>query len=62
MSLPEVQLEHRSSEPEEVQTHPSLSTAHPSVRSAEIFLVKRGEIALLQDAVAVEEALEIQLV
>jgi FdhD protein len=61
MSLPEAQLEHRHSESEEVQTDASFSGAHPSVKSAEIFRVKRGEIALLQDAVAVEEPLEIQL-
>ena len=62
MSLPEAQLEHRLPESEEVQTDASFSGAHSSVRPAEIFRVKRGEIAMLQDAVAVEEPLEIQLV
>jgi FdhD protein len=62
MSLHEVQLEHRPYESEEVQTDASLRGANPSVRSAEIFRVKRGEIARVQDAVAVEEPLEIQLV
>jgi FdhD protein len=61
MSLPEAQLEHRSPEREEVQTDASFSGTHPSVRSTEIYRVKRGEIAILQDAVAVEEPLEIQL-
>ena len=62
MSLPEAQLERRPSESEEVQTEASFSSTHPSVRPAEICRVKRGEIATLQDAVAVEEPLEIQLV
>ena len=62
MSPPEVQLKRRSSEPEEVQTHASLCTACHSVRSAEIFRMKCGEIAQLQDAVSVEEPLEIQFV
>jgi FdhD protein len=52
MSLPEAQLEHPPAEPEEAQ----------SVRPTEILRVKHGEIAKLQDAVAVEEPLEIQLV
>jgi FdhD protein len=62
MRLPEAQLETRPSESEEVQTDDSSSGAHGSVRPAEIFRVTRGEIARLQDAVAVEEPLEIQLV
>jgi FdhD protein len=62
MSLSDAQLGHRPSEPEEVQTDTSVSSTHPSVRSAEIFRVKRGEIAMLRDDVAVEEPLEIQLV
>jgi FdhD protein len=62
MSLSEGQLEHRSSESEEVQTDASFKVAHPSVRSAEIFRVKRGEVTTVLDAVAVEEPLEIQLV
>jgi len=62
MSLPEAQLEHRPSESEVVQADATFSGTHPSVRPAEIFRVKRGEIAMLQDAVAVEEPLEIQLV
>jgi FdhD protein len=61
MSLPETQLEHRYSK-SEAQTDDSLSGTYPSVRHADIFRVKRGEIAMLQDAVAVEEPLEIQLV
>jgi len=62
MSLPETQLEHRSSESEEVQTDASFRATHLSVRPAEIVQVKRGEIAMSQDAVVVEEPLEIQLV
>jgi FdhD protein len=62
MSLPEAQFEHRPSESEEVQTDASFSGTHLSIRPAEICRVKRGEIATLQDAVAVEEPLEIQLV
>jgi FdhD protein len=61
MSLPEAQLEYRISESEEVQTDASSSGPHLSVRPAEIFQVKHGEIAKLQDAVAMEEPLEIQL-
>jgi FdhD protein len=62
MSLPEAQLEHRPSESEEAKTKASSSGTHPSVRHAEIIRVKRGAIAGLQDVVAVEEPLEIQLV
>jgi FdhD protein len=62
MNLLEAQLEHRPSESEDVQPEASFSGTHPSVRTEEIFRVKRGEIAMLQDAVAVEEPLEIQLV
>jgi len=62
MNLLEVQLEHPPSESKEVQADASRSGTDPSVRSAEIFHVKRGEIARVQDAVAVEEPLEIQLV
>ena len=62
MSLPEAQLEHRLPESEEVQTDASFSGTRPSVRRAKIFRVKRGEISMLQDAIAVEEPLEIQLV
>jgi FdhD protein len=62
MSLPEAQLEHRPSEPDEIETDASFKVAHPSVRPAEIFRVTRGEVAMVQDAVAVEEPLEIQLV
>ena len=62
MSLSEAQLEHPPSESEEAQADASLRGTNPSVRSAEIFRVKRDEIAQVQDAVAVEEPLEIQLV
>jgi len=62
MSLFEPQLEHRPAESEDAQTEVSFSGTHPSVRTAEIFRVKRGEIAALKDAIAVEEPLEIQLV
>lgn len=61
MSLPVAQLEHRPSEPE-VPTDASFKDTHPSVRPAEIFRVQRGEVTTMQDAVAVEEPLEIQLV
>jgi FdhD protein len=47
---------------EEVGDGTSFSDTHPSVRPAGIVRVKRGEISMLQDAVAVEEPLEIQLV
>src|ERR1700678_3121846 len=62
MSLFEAQVEHRSPRSEDVQTEASSIGTHPSVRPTEIFRVKRGEIAAVQDAVAVEEPLEIQLV
>jgi hypothetical protein len=63
MSLPEAQLDNRISESVQVQTDASLfSGPHPSVRPAKIFRVKRDEVAMLQDAVAVGEPLEIQLV
>jgi FdhD protein len=62
MKHPGAQLEYRPSEPDEVQTDASSSGTHPPVRPVEIFRVKRDEISMLQDAVAVEEPLEIQLV
>src|ERR1700678_3031579 len=62
MSLFEAQVEHRSPRSEDVQTEASSIGTHPSVRPTEIFRVKRGEIAAVQDAVAVEEPLEIQLI
>jgi len=62
MSLLKAQLEPRPPESEDVQTEALSRDTRPSVRAAEIFRVKRGEIAALQDAVAVEEPLEIQLV
>jgi FdhD protein len=62
MSLFEAQVEHRSPRSEDVQTEASSIGTHPSVRPTEIFRVKRGEIAAVQDDVAVEEPLEIQLV
>jgi FdhD protein len=61
MSRPGDQREHRLLDSEGVLTETSFSDTHSSVRSAEIFRVKRGEIAMLRDAVAVEEPLEIQL-
>jgi FdhD protein len=62
MSLLEAQLECQSLKSESVQTEAPSSDAHPSVRTEKIFRVKRGEITALQDDVAVEEPLEIQLV
>ena len=62
MRVEEDQLEPSSSQLAEVQTDASSSDAHPSVRPAEILRVTRGEIGIVQDAVAVEEPLEIQLV
>lgn len=58
MSLPEAELKHRPSEAEHFQT----DNTHPSVRTAEILRVKHGEATTVQDAVAVEDPLEIQLV
>ena len=49
------------SDTEEVGTGASLTDPHPSVRPTEIFRVTRGEIGMVQDTVAVEEPLEIQL-
>ena len=60
MSRSEDQLEDLLSDAEEVQS--DASSAPPSVRMAEILRVKDGETRILQDAVAVEEPLEIQLV
>jgi FdhD protein len=62
MSLLKAQLEERLPESHDVQTEASSSDTRSSVRTAKIFRVKSGEIAALQDAVAVEEPLEIQLV
>jgi FdhD protein len=62
MSCPGDQREHRPSDSEEVRTDTSFSSTLPSVRPAEIFRVTHGEIGIVQDAVAVEEPLEIQLV
>jgi FdhD protein len=61
MSLSEAQLEHQLPESEEVQAAALSSGTHPSVRTVEIFRVKRDEIAIVQDAIAIEEPLEIQL-
>jgi FdhD protein len=55
------QPEHLPSDRKEVQTDTSFDDRHTLVRPAEIFRVTRGEIGMLQDAVAVEEPLEIQL-
>jgi FdhD protein len=60
MSRSKDQLEDRLSDAEEVPS--DASSAPPSVRMAEILRVKDGETSILQDAVAVEEPLEIQLV
>jgi hypothetical protein len=60
MSLLKAQIEERPPESHDVQTEASSSDTRPSVRTAEIFRVQSGEIAALQDVVAVEEPLEIQ--
>jgi FdhD protein len=62
MSHPRDQLEQQLSDAEELRADALFSYTHPSVRSADIFRVKQGEAAMMQDAVAVEEPLEIQLV
>jgi FdhD protein len=62
MSRSEDQLENLLSDAEEVQSDASSASTPPSVRMAEILRVKDGETRILQDAVAVEEPLEIQLV
>ena len=62
MSLLKAQLEERPPESHVVQTEAPFSDARSLVRTAEIFRVKRGKLAAMQDAVAVEEPLEIQLV
>jgi FdhD protein len=62
MSFLEPQLEQRSPESGDVETEALSIGTHPSVRTAEILRVKHDETAALQDAVAVEEPLEIQLV
>jgi FdhD protein len=62
MSVPADLQELQPSVLEEVRTHASFSGTNPSVRPAEVVRVSRGEIGMLQDAVAVEEPLEIQLV
>jgi len=61
MSLSGTELEHRTLESADVQTDASISGMPPSVVHAEIFRVKHGDVAKVQDAVAVEEPLEIQL-
>lgn len=50
------------SDAEEAKSDASFDSFPPSVRSAEILRVTHGETGILQDAVAVEEPLEIQLV
>jgi FdhD protein len=62
MSHPGDQREHRPLDSEGVLTDTSSSDTNPSVRLAEIFRVTRSDSGILQDAVAVEEPLEIQLV
>jgi len=61
MSVPVDQREQQLSGREELRTGASFSHTHRSVRPAEIVRVTHGEIGTLQDAVAVEEPLEIQL-
>ena len=62
MSRPGDQHEQQLSDAEELRTDTVFSYTHPSVRQAEIVRVTRGEVGILQDSVAVEEPLEIQLV
>jgi FdhD protein len=62
MSGSEDQFEDRFSDAEEAKSDVSVDSDPPSVRSAEILRVTHGETGILQDAVAVEEPLEIQLV
>jgi FdhD protein len=62
MSRPGVLSEHPLSDSEQVRTDTGFRDAHPLVGTAEIVRVTRGEIGILEDAVAVEEPLEIQLV
>ena len=62
MNRPGAQLEYRSPESDEARTDSGIKDIHPLIRPAEIFRVARGEVSRLQDAVAVEEPLEIQLV
>jgi FdhD protein len=62
MSRSEDQLEDPLSGAEEVQSDTSSASTPPSVRMAAILRVKDGETEMVQDAVAVEEPLEIQLV
>jgi len=62
MSLPGDQREHRPSDWEGVRPDAAVSGTYPSVSSAEIFRVTRGETGILQDDIAVEEPLEIQLI
>ena len=62
MRRPGDERETLSSETEEVRADTSFSSTNPSVRLAEIVRVTHGEVGRLQDAVAVEEPLEIQLV
>jgi FdhD protein len=62
MSVPVDLRERRPSVPEEVQTNTSFSRANPSVRSAKIVRLIHGKVGILQDSVATEEPLEIQLV
>ena len=61
MSLLKAQLEERPPESHVVHTDAPSSDARSSARTAEIFRVKNGKIAAMQDAGAVEEPLEIQL-
>jgi FdhD protein len=50
------------SDSEEAKSGASFDSTHPSVRSVEIVRTTHGETGTVQDAVAVEEPLEIQLV
>jgi FdhD protein len=62
MSRLEDEREQLPSNTEEVRADASLSNTNPSVKLAEILRVTQGDVEGLQDAVAVEEPLEIQLV
>jgi FdhD protein len=62
MSVPVDPRESGASDPDEaLRDDTSFRATHPSVRRAEIFRFSHGEIAALQDDVAVEEPLEVQL-
>ena len=62
MSRQADEQERHLSDTEELGTDTLSSYTHPSIRPAEIVRVTNGEIAILEDSVAVEEPLEIQLI